>query len=148
MHKNHNSVHYIFAVIALRWFSYLIFFRSITLIVFQVSSWNLIGGLILLRRSAVHKYHNAAHHIFGVTALCWFSFLIFVQSITQKVFQVSPWNLIDGLILLRRIAVHKSHNSAHHIFGVIALCWFSYLIFVRRITQKVFQVSSWNFICV
>jgi len=32
--------------------------------------------------------------------------------------------------------VHKNHNSKHHNFEVIALCSFSFLNFVRRITQK------------
>ena len=146
MHKYHNSAHHIFGVTALCWFSYLIFVRSITQKVFQVSPWNLIGGLIFSRRSAEHKNHNSAHHIFGVIALCWFSYLIFVRSITQKVFQVSSWNFICGWILFRRSALHKNHNSAHYIFAVIALCWFSYSIFFRSITQKVCEVKSWNLI--
>ena len=136
MHKYHNSAHPIFGVIALCWFSYLIFIRSITQKVFQVLPWNLIGGLILLKRSAVHKNHNSAHQIFGVIALCWFSYLIYVRSITQKAFQVSPWNLIGGLILLGRSAVHNKYNSAHHIFRVIALCWFLYSIFCPEHNSK------------
>ena len=30
--------------------------------------------------------------------------------------------LINYCIVLRRSAVHKNHNSAYHIYGVIALC--------------------------
>jgi len=37
--------------------------------------------------------HNSNFHTFGVIALCSFSFLNFVWSITQKVFKLLTWNL-------------------------------------------------------
>ena len=40
----------------------------------------------------------------------------------------------------------KNHNLKFHTFGVIALCSLSYLNFVRSITLKLCQASTWNFI--
>jgi hypothetical protein len=121
-----------------------IFVQSISQKVFEISTWNFIGGWISLRRSAVHKNDNSSLHIFWVIALCYFSKLIFVQSITQKAIEISTWNFIGAYISLRKCAVHKNDNSSLHNFWVFALCSFSYYL-VRSLSQKVFEVSTWNF---
>ena len=43
------------------------------------------------------------------------------------------------------IAVQRNHNSKLHTFEVIALCSFSFLNFVRSITQKSIQATDLNF---
>jgi hypothetical protein len=50
------------------------------------------------------------------------------------------------MIILKRSVVHKNDNSALHYFWVIALYYFSNLIFVQSIPQKAFEISTWNFI--
>jgi hypothetical protein len=59
---------------------------------------------------------NSALHNFSVIALCYFSNLIFVQSITQKTFEISTRNFMGGEISFRRCAVHKNNNSTLHNF--------------------------------
>jgi hypothetical protein len=44
------------------------------------------------------------------------NFHTFVQSISQKVFEVSTLNFIGGMIILKRSVVHKNDNSALHYF--------------------------------
>ena len=95
------------------------FVRSITLKLCK--AWNFIGRYISLRRKAVHKNHYSRHHTFGVVALCSFSFLNFVRSITQKVFKLLTSNFIGRYMSFRRSAVHKNYNSKLHIFGVFVL---------------------------
>ena len=89
VHKNHNSKFHTFGVIALCSFSYFNLFRSITFKLCKASTWNVIGRLISLRKSAVHKNHDSKFHTIGVIALCSFSF-----SLTQKVFKLLTWNFI------------------------------------------------------
>jgi hypothetical protein len=92
----------------------------------------------------VHKNDNSSLHNFWVIALWFFSYY-YVRSLSQKVFEVSTWNFIGEWISLRKSAVHKNDNSTLHNCLVIALWFFSYY-FVRRLSQKVFEVSTWNFI--
>jgi hypothetical protein len=66
-----------------------IFGQSISQKVFEISTLNFIGNKTSLRRSAVHKNDNSTLHNFLVIVLCYFSKLIFVQSITQKAFEIS-----------------------------------------------------------
>jgi hypothetical protein len=73
-----------------------IFVRSISQKVFEVSIWNFIGRYIILRRNAVHKNDKSILHNVSVIVLCYFSNLIFVESITQKAYKISIWNFIGG----------------------------------------------------
>ena len=122
------------------------FSRKITFKLCKASSWHFIGRYISLRKSVVHKNQNSKRHTCGVTALCWFSYLNFVRSITFKLCKASTWHYIGRWISLRRSAVHKNHNSKGQTFGVIALSSFSFLNFVSSKIQEVFKLLTWNFI--
>jgi hypothetical protein len=77
-----------------------------------------------LRRNALRKNDNSLLYKFWVIALCSFSFY-FVQSLSQKVFEVSTWNFIGG-ILLRRGAAHKNDNLPCIIFQLLPFVIFSH----------------------
>jgi len=68
------------------------------------------------------------------------------RSLTLKLCKASTWNFIGRYILLRRSEVYKNHNSKLNTFGVIVLCSFWCLKFVRTITQKVIKLLTWTFI--
>jgi len=72
VHKVHNSSISIFWVIALCWYFFSDFVRTITFDVLMLLKWNFIYGKIMRRGSAVHKVHNSSISIFWVIAPCWF----------------------------------------------------------------------------
>jgi hypothetical protein len=71
----------------------------------------------------MHK--NEKSSLYNFIALCSFSYY-FVQSFSQKVFEVSTWNFIGGLILLRRGAAHKNDNLPCIIFQLFPFVIFSH----------------------
>jgi hypothetical protein len=40
--------------------------------------------------------------------------------------------------------IEENDDSTLHNFWVIALCYFSKLIFFQSITKKAFEISTWN----
>ena len=71
VHKGYNSSINTFWVIALCWYFFSHFVRTITLDLLLLLIWNFIYGKIMRRGSAVHKVHNSSMNIFLVIALCW-----------------------------------------------------------------------------
>jgi len=65
----------------------------------------------------VHKNHNSKLHTFGVIALCSFSFLNFVWSISILTTDLKFCRQID---LIEEKC--NAQGSMHHTFGVIAVC--------------------------
>jgi hypothetical protein len=110
--------------------------------VFEMSAWNVIDGYILWRRNAVRKNENSSLYNFWGIVLCCF-FILFCRELISKVFEVSTWNFIGGWISLKRSEVHKNDHSTLHNFWVIALSYFSKLIFVQSITQKAFKLNRY-----
>jgi hypothetical protein len=93
---------------------------SMTQKVFEVSTWNFIGGFILLRRNAVRKNDNSTLYNFWVIALCYCPELI------SKVLEVSTWNFIGRYISLRRSAAHNNDKLPCIIFQLLPFVIFSH----------------------
>jgi hypothetical protein len=80
----------------------------------------------------VHKNDNSTLHNFSVIALCYFSNLIFIQSITQKVYEMCSsapgYFRVDTFSILRVIALDLVKISNFQL--------------VSHVTQKVFDLES------
>jgi len=96
--------------------------------------------------SAVQKHLYYALPYFGVIAICLYYTLNFVRDITLKLQEISILYFVGRYISFRRNAVQKNHTSALPNIGVIALCLYYTLNFVRDITLKLQEISILYFV--
>ena len=79
---------------------------------------------------------NSLLHNLGVLALCYFSYLYFVWSITQNYKRYQHETSLVARTRWGEVQCTRTINSLLHNLGVLALCYFSYLYFVWSITPK------------
>jgi hypothetical protein len=91
------------------------------------TSWNskqLHSKSSTIRGSAVHKNYNSVQSYDRVIALCYFSLLFLVQSITWKQLVGIQYNFIQKSITFRESAMHNTYNFILTNYRVIALWYF------------------------
>ena len=124
VHKNHNTTHHTFGVIALCSLSFLNFVRSISQLVFMLLTLNYICRQISLRRSALHMKHLLSSYFWSYCPL-----FIFILEFCPE--QKSSYRIEISQADIYHVKTCTKIQASY--IGVIVFCCLSLLNFDRRI---------------